>query len=173
MPQKSNPPIVSSVVPSLPTAQAGWVTRARTRPGIRPEEGRAGRLQVNRVRMPQPPRRAATRLQRRPATGPCPGSGGPSTMPPKTSPDPAVPSVAGALALTMARPSGAAITVSVPLSTMMASLCRAAARVRVSLFLNTVIASASSRVGRAVPSIAGAWARVSSLTPSPGPISKP
>ena len=39
----------------------------------------------------------------------------PSTMPPRTSPAPAVASVGGALALTMARPPGAAITVSLPL----------------------------------------------------------
>ena len=54
-------------------------------------------------------------------------------MPPKTSPDPAVANVGGALALMMARPSGAAITVSEPLRTMTAPLRRAAARVRVSL----------------------------------------
>jgi hypothetical protein len=54
----------------------------------------------------------------------------PNMMPPKTSPDPAVAKLAGALVFTTARPSGAAITVSVPFNTIIAPLACAAARAR-------------------------------------------
>ena len=57
----------------------------------------------------------------------------PNIIPPSTSPAPAVAKVGGALALMMARPSGAAMTVSAPFSTITAPLVRAAARARVSL----------------------------------------
>ena len=57
----------------------------------------------------------------------------PKINPPRTSPAPAVAKVGGAFELMMARPSGAAITVSAPFSTITAPLVRAAARARVSL----------------------------------------
>ena len=54
-------------------------------------------------------------------------------MPAKTSPEPEVASVGGALQFITARPSGAAITVSAPFSTIMAPLSLAADRARLTL----------------------------------------
>ena len=68
----------------------------------------------------------------------------PSTMPLSTSPEPAVASVGGALALMMASPSGDAITVSLPFNTTTAPLRRAAARVRLSLSLSVLNKRANS-----------------------------
>lgn len=57
----------------------------------------------------------------------------PKIIPPRTSPEPAVARLAGALELIRVRPSGAAMTVSAPFKTITAPLRRAAARARDSL----------------------------------------
>ncbi len=70
----------------------------------------------------RPPRHAATPLRPRRGTAPCLARAGRARCRPSTSPAPAVASVGGALALMIARPSGAAITVSLPLRTTTAPL---------------------------------------------------
>ena len=66
------------------------------------------------VRSRSPRRRASTLPQRTRRTRPSLGPAVRRSFPPSISPEPAVASVGGAFELTMARPSGAAITVSAP-----------------------------------------------------------
>src|SRR5437763_5759322 len=134
----------------------------------------------------------------------------PTTMPARTSPDPAVASSGGAPSLIAVRPSGVATTVSLPFSSITAPLSWAARRARSSLLpasllpdgsrlpnrranspscgVNTqgerivpnrtsalsaklVSASASSTARFFAARTAHTFARVSSPTPAPGPIS--
>ena len=66
-------------------------------------------------------------------------------MPASTSPEPAVASCGGALSLIAARPSGAAITVSLPFSSTTAPLARAARRARSSLLSDAPAARPNRR----------------------------
>ena len=100
----------------------------RGRQSPRPDPRRRGRARTG-----APPRRAATPRPRRPRTARMPCASSPSTIPASTSPEPAVASCGGAFSLIAARPSGAAITVSAPLSSTTAPLSRAARRARSSL----------------------------------------
>ncbi len=94
---------------------------------------RAGRRRRGRGRTPaaaSPCSQAAAAAARN-GSSPCARS--PAIMPASTSPLPPVASSGGALALIAARPSGAAITVSAPLSSTTAPVRAAAARARASL----------------------------------------
>ena len=94
--------------PAAPRAR-----RAARRPGPRrrARAEAARRLAVQPAPPPPPPRTPA-----------CPAPAAPSTMPARTSPEPAVASSGGAFSLIAARPSGAAITVSAPFSRTTAPL---------------------------------------------------
>ena len=98
-------------------AIAGPARAAGSRAGPR-RSGRARRC----WRIP----RAATPQRRPPRRPACACARSPVTKPASTSPEPAVASHGGALSLMAARPSGAAITVSGPLSTTTAPLVSAA-----------------------------------------------